>query len=82
MNWNQIEGRWHEVEGDARATWRELSDEDLRRVAGERERLVDLLSRGYAIDRMSAERRVDDWLEGLSFTKVFDAARRSVPQAP
>ena len=30
MNWDQIEGQWHQVKGTLKSTWGKLSDDDVK----------------------------------------------------
>jgi uncharacterized protein YjbJ (UPF0337 family) len=36
MNWDQIEGKWKQLTGSARARWGKLTDDDWETVAGKR----------------------------------------------
>ncbi|BBI60115.1 hypothetical protein HSBAA_14210 [Vreelandella sulfidaeris] len=36
MNWDQIEGKWTEMKGKARASWGELSDDELDQIGGKK----------------------------------------------
>ncbi|MDQ2987355.1 MAG: CsbD family protein [Armatimonadota bacterium] len=65
MNWNRIEGNWQQMVGRAREKWGELTDDELIQVQGNRERLSGLIQERYGIAQDEAERRIDDWAEGL-----------------
>ncbi|MYL23160.1 CsbD family protein [Halomonas alkaliantarctica] len=64
MNWDQIEGRWAEMKGKARATWGELTDGDLEQIGGKRDELVGKLQQRYGLAKEEAERKVDEWANG------------------
>src|SRR4051794_8970884 len=34
MNWNQIEGQWHQLAGQIKSEWAKVTDDDLKNVAG------------------------------------------------
>tara|TARA_R100001126_G_C4759637_1_gene117084 strand:+ start:44 stop:280 length:237 start_codon:yes stop_codon:yes gene_type:complete len=65
MNWDQIEGRWTEMKGKARASWGELTDDELTQIGGKKDQLVGKLQQKYGLEREEAERRADDWANGL-----------------
>ncbi|CAH1041771.1 CsbD family protein [Halomonas sp. TD01] len=61
MNWDQIEGNWKEMKGKARASWGELTDDELTQIGGKKDQLVGKLQQKYGLEREEAERRADDW---------------------
>lgn len=65
MNWDQIEGSWTEMKGKARASWGELTDDELTQIGGKKDQLVGKLQQKYGLEREEAERRADDWASGL-----------------
>lgn len=65
MNWDQIEGKWTEVKGKARASWGELTDDELDQIGGKKDQLVGKLQQKYGLEREQAEKRADDWANGL-----------------
>lgn len=65
MNWDQIEGKWKEYMGKARASWGEFSDEELDQIAGKREQLIGKLQQRYGLEREEAERQADEWAHNL-----------------
>ena len=42
MNWDIVEGKWHQAAGVAKNKWGKLTDDDLTAVAGNRDRDGDL----------------------------------------
>jgi uncharacterized protein YjbJ (UPF0337 family) len=65
MNWDQIEGKWKQLKGQAQEKWGDLTDDDLDRVAGKRDQMVGLVQEKYGKAKADAEREVDDWFRGL-----------------
>lgn len=65
MDWDRIEGNWHQFKGKVREKWGDLTDDDVDKVAGRREQLEGKLQEryGYAQDRARTE--VDSWLNGM-----------------
>jgi uncharacterized protein YjbJ (UPF0337 family) len=66
MNWEQIQGKWNKLKGNARVEWARLSDQDLERVAGEREKLVGLIQEKYGRTKKEAEEEIDNWCRRVS----------------
>lgn len=65
MNWDQIAGRWKQLQGKARSKWGEVTDDELEEVAGDRDRMVGLIQQKYGDNKADAERKIDDWVRGL-----------------
>lgn len=59
MNWDQIRGNWNQVKGDMKVRWGKLTDDDLTRIDGERDKLVGRLQELYGISKEEAEEQVD-----------------------
>jgi len=70
MNWDQIEGKWKQLKGSAKARWSHLTDSDFDSIDGEREQLVGIVQERYGIAREMAEKQVDDWGESLRLTSA------------
>jgi len=64
MNWDQIEGKWHEVKGSIRAKWGELTDDEIEELDGNREKMVGKIQQKYGVAKEEAEKQVDDWTKG------------------
>jgi uncharacterized protein YjbJ (UPF0337 family) len=62
MNWDQIEGQWHEMMGRVKTRWARLTDNDLANVSGKKESLVGAIQQRYGIAKEAADRQVDDWI--------------------
>jgi uncharacterized protein YjbJ (UPF0337 family) len=65
MNWEQIEGKWKELKGQARTKWGKLTDDDLENVGGKKDMLLGRLQQRYGYKRDQAEKEVDAWIKGL-----------------
>ena len=61
MNWDQVKGKWKQMTGSAKERWGKLTDDDLSRIAGERDKLVGTIQEKYGIARQEAEAQVDAW---------------------
>jgi uncharacterized protein YjbJ (UPF0337 family) len=60
MNWDQIKGNWKQLTGRAREKWGDLTDDDLERIAGNRDMLIGKIQEQYGIGKEEAERQVQD----------------------
>lgn len=61
MNWDQVEGKWKQIEGSARAHWGKLTDDDWQTVAGKKEHLVGRIQERYGIAKEVAEKQAEEW---------------------
>jgi uncharacterized protein YjbJ (UPF0337 family) len=66
MNWNRIEGQWHQLTGQLKSEWAKLTDDDLKHVAGKKDQLVGKLQEHYGILKDDAEKQIDKWIARLS----------------
>jgi CBS domain-containing protein len=60
---------WREFKNELRRRWDRLTEDDLEGVFGDRESLILRLQERYAMQRMEAEREVDQFWEKLTTTK-------------
>ena len=61
MNWDQIEGNWHQLKGNVQYHWAKLTDDDLDMAAGKRDELADKIQEAYGVNQEDAVKQVDDW---------------------
>lgn len=61
MNWDRIKGQWKEMQGEAKRQWGKLTDDDLTRIEGDRDKLVGAVQKQYGRSKDEAEREVDEW---------------------
>ena len=66
MNWDVIKGKWGQVKGKAREKWGDLTDDDLDKIAGEKDQLVGRLQERYGWARDEAERSANEFANALS----------------
>jgi uncharacterized protein YjbJ (UPF0337 family) len=59
MNRDILEGKWKQVRGQMKQWWGQLTDDDLDRVDGKRDKLVGLLQEKYGYARDKAEEEID-----------------------
>ncbi len=61
MNWERVKGSWNQSKGTIRKQWGKLTDDDVDKIAGERDILVGRIQERYGIAKDEAERQVKDW---------------------
>lgn len=66
MNWDEIEGQWKEIRGEAKRQWGKLTEDDLARIEGNRDKLIGALQERYGRTKEEAEREVEDWLSRVA----------------
>ena len=59
MNDDVLQGQWKQLRGDIRTWWSRLTDDDLDRIAGEKDRLVGLVQEKYGYTRETARQEVE-----------------------
>ncbi|MGR3323697.1 MAG: CsbD family protein [Pseudooceanicola sp.] len=62
MNWDQVEGNWKQLKGEALSQWGKLTDDDLDVAAGDREKLAGRIQERYGVEKAEAERQVDEFV--------------------
>jgi len=67
MNWEQIEGSWHQVKGKFKEKWNDFTDDEWDQIEGRRENLVGKLMSKYSMSREQAEREVDEFGGHITF---------------
>jgi uncharacterized protein YjbJ (UPF0337 family) len=65
MNWDQVEGKWKEVQGKAQTQWGKLTNDDLDVIKGRRTELEGLLQKRYGYAKEKVKTEVDSWLSKL-----------------
>ena len=61
MNADQIKGQWKQLRGEIRKQWGKLTDDELDRIAGERDKLIGKIQEKYGMTKEQAEREVNDF---------------------
>ena len=62
MNADMLKGKWHQLKGEVKSQWGQLTDDDLDRVSGDAEKLVGKVQERYGYARDRAKREVDDFI--------------------
>ena len=59
MNKDILEGQWKQIQGEAKAWWGKLTDDDLKRAAGKFDVLTGILQEKYGYTRQRAADEID-----------------------
>lgn len=61
MDNNVFKGKWNQLKGEAKVQWGKLTDDDLDKIQGEKDKLVGKLQERYGHTKDAAEREYDEW---------------------
>ena len=61
MNWDQIQGKWKKVKGQAQQKWGDLTSDDLEKIDGKRAELVGKVQERYGLAKEEAEKQVQEF---------------------
>ena len=65
MNWTQVEGKWEQVKGDVKTRWGKLTDDDLKMVGGQLDRLVGKIVERYGVKKEQAHQDIEEWVDRI-----------------
>jgi uncharacterized protein YjbJ (UPF0337 family) len=63
VNQDILEGKWHELKGQARQTFAKLTDDDVARMSGKMEELSGVLQQRYGYNKAKADAEINNWLK-------------------
>lgn len=63
MNKNVIQGSWLQLSGELKRQWGKLTDDDLKQIEGQRDKLEGTLRRRYGYSSARASKEVDNFLQ-------------------
>lgn len=69
MNSNELAGQWQKLKGDIRSKWGKLTDDDIERIAGNKDRLIGVIQERYGYVWDEARQTVDRYLEDYNSLK-------------
>ena len=77
MNTNQLEGQWQKLKGEIRSRWGKLTDDDLERISGNKDKLIGVVQEKYGYVWDEAREMVDRYLDesGDLRTKATEALK-------
>jgi uncharacterized protein YjbJ (UPF0337 family) len=65
MNEDILKSQWQQIRGQVKGWWSVLSNDDLDKINGRRDRLIGLLQQKYGFTKEQATRELDDHLAQL-----------------
>ena len=65
-NWDQIKGNWKQFSGKVKEKWGKLTDDEVIKIAGQREHLIGYLQERYGYEKEQAERELNEFTRGLT----------------
>ncbi|CAG0926925.1 hypothetical protein TFLX_00264 [Thermoflexales bacterium] len=71
MNEDILKGQWKQLRGQVKEWWGVLTDDDLDKINGQRDRLIGLLQEKYGFTKDQATRELDDHLGLLKPTPAM-----------
>ena len=72
MNWEKIEGDWDTLKGKVKEKWAKLTDDDVKLIAGKKDKLVGALKERYGHAKEAAEKEIDGFIASLRKHKDSD----------
>ncbi len=66
MNWDQLEGKWKQVQGSFRERFGKVTDDDMTTLGGKKDQLVGTIQEKYGHSKEDAERHLDDWRNSIN----------------
>ncbi|MCK7593059.1 CsbD family protein [Pseudomarimonas salicorniae] len=61
MNWDIVKGNWKQFQGQVRAQWGKLTDDQLGVIDGRRVELAGKIQETYGISREEAEKQIAEF---------------------
>lgn len=71
MNDDILKDQWKQMRGQIKTWWAVLTDDDLDKINGRRDRLINKLQEKYGFTKEQAARELDDHLAQLKSTPVM-----------
>lgn len=64
INWDDVRSHWDEYRDKVKHQWTKLTDDDIRDIRGDRQRLMQALQDRYEITKDKVEKEVTEFFEG------------------
>ncbi|WP_353190630.1 CsbD family protein [Pandoraea pnomenusa] len=61
MNSDQMKGKWNQLKGEVKKQWANVTDDDLLKIEGNRDKFIGVIQERYGKEKAEAEREVDSW---------------------
>lgn len=76
INWDDVRSHWDEYRDKVKHQWTKLTDDDIRDIRGDRQRLMQALQDRYEITKDKVEKEVTEFFEGSG--NWIDQAKQKV----
>jgi uncharacterized protein YjbJ (UPF0337 family) len=63
MNREQFKGSWHQLKGEIKQKWGQLTDNDLLEAEGDYDKFIGVVQKRYGDRKQEVERWMDDWYD-------------------
>jgi uncharacterized protein YjbJ (UPF0337 family) len=70
MNSSELESKWQKLKGEIRSQWGKLTDDDLERIAGNKDKLIGVVQERYGYVWDEARQMVDRYLDDYNGLKT------------
>jgi uncharacterized protein YjbJ (UPF0337 family) len=64
MKWDRIAANWQQVKSSVQEHWQRLTEDDLDRIGGRKDQLINRLQARYGLTRTEANRQVEEYSRG------------------
>ena len=78
MNQDILAGKWKQMRGELKTWWGNLTDDDVERIGGQKDKLIGLLQERYGYTREQAEQEIERRLQEYGDKTARVVARMSV----
>jgi uncharacterized protein YjbJ (UPF0337 family) len=65
MNEDLFKGKWNQLKGKVKAKWGKLTDDDLRQIEGNQEKLIGKIQERYGKEKEEAKKEFNQWVDSL-----------------
>ena len=65
MNKDSLKGKWKQLKGDIKSKWGKLTDDDIKEIEGNQEKLVGKIQDRYGKNKEEAKKEYNDWIDGV-----------------
>lgn len=60
-----LKGKWKQIKGDVKKAWGRLTDDDIQRIEGSRDKLAGILQERYGYTRQAVLEKIAMFLEDM-----------------
>ena len=68
MNKDIFEGHWNTMKGQVKEKWGKLTDDDMTRIEGKRDKLLGAIQKNYGYTQERAEEELSQWEKEIAET--------------